>query len=86
MPTATEQMTTELQQEVSALKADLGHLMTAVKDLGAEQGRAVYGQARHRVRAVHENLEHYIEARPISSVFFALGAGFALGSLLGNRR
>lgn len=85
MATATEPTTTELQLEVTALKTDLGKLLDTVKDLTVHQTHTVYDQARGRVLAANDSLERYIEARPISSVFFALGAGFALGSVLGNR-
>jgi ElaB/YqjD/DUF883 family membrane-anchored ribosome-binding protein len=82
----TEQITHELQQDMAALKADLGTLMVAVKDLSVEQGREAYGKARAQAQAVQESMEHYVEARPLASICFAFGAGFAIGNLLGNRR
>jgi ElaB/YqjD/DUF883 family membrane-anchored ribosome-binding protein len=90
---ASEEITTELQRDMANLKADLGSLMTAVKDLGLEQSRAAYGrlretgeQARVQVRTAQDNIENYVESRPLTSVLIAFGTGFAIGSLLGNRR
>jgi ElaB/YqjD/DUF883 family membrane-anchored ribosome-binding protein len=90
---ATEDITAELKQELATLRADLGSLMTAVKDLGVEQGRMAYGrlretgeQARAQARAAQENIEQYVEAKPLTSVLIAFGTGFVIGSLLGNRR
>lgn len=90
---ASEAITTELQRDLATLRSDLGNLMAAVKDLGVEQGREVYGklretgeQARVQVRAAQDSVEHYVEARPLTSVLIAFGTGFALGSLLINRR
>ena len=90
---ATQDITTELKQDLATLRADLGNLLTAVKDLGVEQGRVAYGQlretgerARVKARETQESIEHYVEARPLTSVLIALGTGFVLGSLLSNRR
>jgi ElaB/YqjD/DUF883 family membrane-anchored ribosome-binding protein len=90
---ASEEITAELQRDLATLKADLGTLMTAVKDLGLEQGRETYErlretgeQARVQVRAAQDNIEQYVESRPLTSVLIAFGTGFAIGSLLGNRR
>jgi ElaB/YqjD/DUF883 family membrane-anchored ribosome-binding protein len=90
---ATDEITTELRQDLAALRADFGALMTAMKELGAEQGRMAYGRlretgqrARGQVHAAQDEVEHYIETRPLTSVLVAFGTGFALGTLLGNRR
>jgi ElaB/YqjD/DUF883 family membrane-anchored ribosome-binding protein len=90
---ATQDITTELKQDLATLKADLNNLLIAVKDLGLEQGRTAYSQlretgerARIRAQEAQESIEHYVEARPLTSVLIALGTGFVLGSLLGNRR
>jgi ElaB/YqjD/DUF883 family membrane-anchored ribosome-binding protein len=90
---ATEEITTELKQDLAILRADLSTLMAAVKDLGVEQSRMAYDrlretgqQARVQIREAQESMEHYVEARPLTSVLVAFGAGFAIGSLMGNRR
>lgn len=90
---ATEEITTELKQDLAALKSDLGTLMTAVKGLGVEQGRLAADrlretgqQARVQVRAAQDSIEQYVEAKPLTSILIAFGTGFAVGSLLGSRR
>lgn len=90
---ATEEITTELKQDLATLKSDLGTLMTAVKELGVEQGRLATDrlretgqQARMQVREAQDSIEHYVEAKPLTSILIAFGTGFAVGSLLGNRR
>jgi ElaB/YqjD/DUF883 family membrane-anchored ribosome-binding protein len=90
---ATEEITTELKQDLATLRADLGTLMTAVKDLGAEQGRLAADrlretgqQARVQARAAQDSVEQYVEAKPLTSILIAFGTGFAVGSLLGSRR
>lgn len=90
---ATEEITTELKQDLATLRADLGTLMTAVKDLGVEQGRQAADrlretgqQARVQVRAAQDSIEQYVEAKPLTSILIAFGTGFAVGSLLGHRR
>lgn len=83
---ATEHITRELQQDLAILRADLGTLMTQVKALGVAQSREMYDKTRQQVRAAQDSLEHHIELRPLSSVLFAFGTGFAIGRLIGNRR
>lgn len=90
---ATEDITMELRQDLATLKADLGTVMNAVKDLSIEQGREVYGRlretgerARVQAQVAQESMERYIETRPLTSVLVAFGTGFAIGTLLGNRR
>lgn len=82
----------QLRQDITSIKNDLGSLMTTIKDLGVEQGRNLYSQAQEAGGAVRgqalqaqEQVGHYIEGRPISSVLVAFGTGFALGTLVGNR-
>jgi ElaB/YqjD/DUF883 family membrane-anchored ribosome-binding protein len=82
----------QLRQDIASIKSDLGNLMTALRDMGAEQGQAVYARAREagemvRGQAVQaqEQMGHYIEARPLTSVMIAFGTGFALGTLVGAR-
>lgn len=89
----TEDITTDLKQDLATLKADMGNLMAAMKDLGVEQGRLAYARAREvgeRARgqavAAQESVEQYVEARPLTSVLVAFGTGFAIGTLLGARR
>lgn len=79
-------ITTELRQDVANLRADLGTLLATVKEMGLEQSREAYGQARAQVQTAQANLERYIETRPLTSILFALGTGFAIGSLIGHRR
>lgn len=90
---ATEEITTELKQDLATLRADLGSLMTAVKDLGVEQGRLAADrlretgqQARVQAREAQDSIEQYVEAKPLTSILIAFGTGFAVGSLLGSRR
>lgn len=82
----------QLRRDIASIKGDLGALMTALKDMGAEQGQALYGRAREagevvRGQAVQaqEQMGQYIEARPLTSVMIAFGTGFALGTLVGVR-
>lgn len=82
----------ELKQDLATLRADFGNLMTAMKDLGVEQGQRAYGQmretgerARDQARVAQENVEQYIESRPLTSVLVAFGTGFAIGTVLSNR-
>jgi ElaB/YqjD/DUF883 family membrane-anchored ribosome-binding protein len=93
MAMTTEEAATDLKEDLAILRADLNTLMAAVKNLGVEQSRMAYDrlretgeQARIQVREAQETVEHYIEARPLASVLVAFGAGFAIGSLIGNRR
>ncbi|HYE35338.1 hypothetical protein [Methylocaldum sp.] len=89
----TEDITTDLKQDLATLKADMGNLMAAMKDLGVEQGRVAYTKAREvgerargQAMAAQESVEQYVEARPLTSVLVAFGTGFAIGTLLGARR
>ncbi|CAI8938194.1 DUF883 family protein [Methylocaldum szegediense] len=89
----TEDITKDLRQDLATLKADVGNLMAAMKDLGVEHGRTAYERARdvgERARghalAAQESVEHYIEARPLTSLLVAFGTGFAIGTLLASRR
>jgi ElaB/YqjD/DUF883 family membrane-anchored ribosome-binding protein len=82
----------QLRQDIASIKGDLGNLMSALKDMGVEQGRNIYTRAQEagdvvRGQAVQaqEQMGHYIEARPITSVLIAFGTGFALGTLVGTR-
>lgn len=90
---ASEEITAELKRDLATLRTDLGVLMAAVKDLGVQQGRDVVGRVRQtgeraavQAKAAQESVETYIEAKPLSSVLMAFGTGFAIGSLIGNRR
>jgi ElaB/YqjD/DUF883 family membrane-anchored ribosome-binding protein len=89
----TEDITEDLRQDLATLKADMGNLMAAMKDLGVEHGRTAYARAREvgeRARghamAAQESVEHYVEARPLTSLLVAFGTGFAIGTLLASRR
>ncbi|MGX2039426.1 hypothetical protein ACWJKU_04730 [Methylocaldum sp. MU1018] len=89
----TEDITTDLKQDLATLKADMSSLMAAMKDMGMEQGRTAYAKAREvgeRARgqaiAAQESMGQYIEARPLTSLLVAFGTGFAIGTLLGARR
>lgn len=82
----------QISRDLASLKADIGSLMGAIKDMGAEQGRELYSRARDagevvRGQAVQtqETVGHYIEERPLTSVLFAFGTGFALGTIVGGR-
>lgn len=82
----------QLQRDLASIKGDLGTLMEAIKDMGAERGQAVYAKAREagevvRGQAVQaqEQMGNYIETRPLTSVMVAFGTGFALGTLVGTR-
>lgn len=82
----------QLRDDIASIKGDLGSLMSVIKDMGVEQGRHIYSRAQQagdvvRGQAVQaqEQMEHYIEARPLSSVLVAFGTGFALGTLMGSR-
>jgi ElaB/YqjD/DUF883 family membrane-anchored ribosome-binding protein len=82
----------QLRQDIASIKGDLGNLMSALKDMGVEQGRNIYTRAQEagdvmRGQAVQaqEQMGHYIETRPITSVLIAFGTGFALGTLVGAR-
>jgi ElaB/YqjD/DUF883 family membrane-anchored ribosome-binding protein len=44
----------QLRQDIASIKGDLGALMTALKDLGAEQGQAMYGRVREAGDVVRE--------------------------------
>ncbi|CAL1239920.1 DUF883 family protein [Candidatus Methylocalor cossyra] len=90
---ATDEISAELRQDLATLKADLNALMETVRELSAEQGRAVYGRlretgdkARAQVQAAQDSVERYVEARPLSSILVAFGVGFVVGTLLGSRR
>jgi ElaB/YqjD/DUF883 family membrane-anchored ribosome-binding protein len=83
----------QLKKDLAGLRADLGTLMAGVKELGLEQGRSAYERvresgerARSQAQATQENVEHYIEERPLTSVLVAFGTGFVIGMLLGHRR
>ncbi|BBL77408.1 hypothetical protein MishRS11D_45060 (plasmid) [Methylomagnum ishizawai] len=82
----------QLRQDIASIKGDLGTLMTTLKDLGVEQGKQLYSRAQDAGDAVRgqavqtqEQVGHYIESRPISSVLMAFGTGFAIGTLVGSR-
>ncbi len=82
----------QLRQDIASIKGDLGTLMTTLKDLGVEQGKQVYAKAQEAGETVRgqaiqtqEQVGHYIEARPISSVLVAFGTGFAIGTMVGSR-
>lgn len=89
----TEDITKDLRQDLATLKADMGNLMAAMKDLGVEHGRTAYTRAREvgeRARghamAAQESVENYVEARHLTSLLVAFGTGFAIGTLLASRR
>ncbi len=92
---ATEQINQEIDQlrkDMAGLRADLGSMVAAIKDLGAESSKAAFervretgDKARGQANAAQENLEQCIEERPITSVLVALGTGFVIGMLLGHR-
>ncbi|SMF97804.1 Membrane-anchored ribosome-binding protein, inhibits growth in stationary phase, ElaB/YqjD/DUF883 family [Methylomagnum ishizawai] len=82
----------QLRQDIASIKGDLGTLINTLKDLGVEQGKQLYARAQDAGEAVRgqavqtqEQVGHYIESRPISSVLMAFGTGFALGTLVGGR-
>jgi ElaB/YqjD/DUF883 family membrane-anchored ribosome-binding protein len=79
----------QLRRDIAGIKNDLGSLMAALKDMGMEQGREMYGRAREAGQVIHgqavqatEQAGHFIEARPVTSVTVAFGAGFALGAMM----
>lgn len=89
----TEDITKDLRQDLATLKADMGNLMAAMKDLGVEHGRTAYARAREvgerargHAQAAQESVEHYVEERPLTSLLVAFGTGFAIGTLLASRR
>jgi ElaB/YqjD/DUF883 family membrane-anchored ribosome-binding protein len=92
---AVEEVNTDIgqiKQDLVTLRSDLGTLMSTLKDMGIEQGRVAYSRAREvgsaaagQAVTAQQNMEHYIEARPISSVLVAFGTGFALGTILSTR-
>ena len=53
----------QLREDIASIEGDLGALMTALKDLGAEQGQALYGRAREAGEVVRERAREAAEQR-----------------------
>jgi ElaB/YqjD/DUF883 family membrane-anchored ribosome-binding protein len=86
-------ITADIKDELASLRTQMNTLMTTIRDMGAEGGQKAYesarevGQiARDQAIAAHQNVGHYIEERPYTSVIVAFGTGLAVGTLLAARR
>jgi ElaB/YqjD/DUF883 family membrane-anchored ribosome-binding protein len=51
-----------------------------------EKLQSVWGKGKERMIAGEKRFEHYVVEHPVKSVLIAVGAGVALGWLLGRRR
>ncbi len=93
-------MAEELHKEFEALKADLAKLREDVSELagavrqsGADKGRAAYARAQQAGERAWESAaeaeraaERQIAERPMVSVLTAFGVGFLVGLILDRRR
>lgn len=83
----------QLKKDFATLRGDIGAIMTSMKDLSEKQGQNIADIAHDAEKAVKnqakktgENVEKYIEDRPLTSALVAFGGGFVIGMLLSNRR
>lgn len=83
----------QLKKDFSSLRGDIGSIMTSIKDLAEKQGQNITDVAhdtektvKDQTKAAGENVEKYIEERPLTSALVAFGSGFVIGMLLSNRR
>ena len=83
----------QLRKEFTALRPELGALMTSVKDQASKQGEKVTDLAqdtgkavRKQTKAAGESIEKTIEERPLTSALVAFSSGFVIGMLLSNKR
>jgi len=52
----------------------------------AEKLQGLWGKGKEKVIAGEKRFEHYVGEHPVKSVLIAVGAGVALGWLLGRKR
>ncbi|HVO16612.1 MAG TPA: hypothetical protein VMV26_15450 [Alphaproteobacteria bacterium] len=83
---------TALRDDLSALKEDLAGLAASVGGVAAAGGRAAYDRVKDQAAKTRDQatraaaaVGEEIEARPLTSVAIAFGAGFLLGKLLERR-
>ncbi|SEF61256.1 DUF883 family protein [Nitrosomonas ureae] len=83
----------QIKKDFASLRNDIGSILTSVKDLAEKQGQNVADLAqdtektvKNQAKEAGENMEKYIEERPLTSALVAFGSGFIIGMLLSNRR
>ncbi|ALQ50907.1 DUF883 family protein [Nitrosomonas ureae] len=83
----------QIKKDFASLRNDIGSILTSVKDLAEKQGQNVSDLAhdaektvKNQAKEAGENMEKYIEERPLTSALVAFGSGFIIGMLLSNRR
>ncbi|MBY0498331.1 Membrane-anchored ribosome-binding protein, inhibits growth in stationary phase, ElaB/YqjD/DUF883 family [Nitrosomonas ureae] len=83
----------QLKKDFASLRNDIGSVLASVKDLAEKQGQNVADLAqdaektvKNQAKEAGENMEKYIEERPLTSALVAFGSGFIIGMLLSNRR
>jgi ElaB/YqjD/DUF883 family membrane-anchored ribosome-binding protein len=83
----------QIKKDFASLRNDIGSILASVKDLAEKQGQNVADLAqdaektvKNQAKEAGENMEKYIEERPLTSALVAFGSGFIIGMLLSNRR
>jgi len=83
----------QIKKDFASLRNDIGSVLASVKDLAEKQGQNVADLAqdaektvKNQAKEAGENMEKYIEERPLTSALVAFGSGFIIGMLLSNRR
>ncbi len=89
----TEKDMKTLQDEIAALREDLGKITGTVGDIARRETREFLKTAKKTAGSVEDQakdaldgLTDTIESKPVASVAASFGVGFILGLLLNGRR
>lgn len=74
-----------IKADIAALRDDIGSITaSAVRD-GADTVRKAGKAARDKVASALEQVQGFVEERPVTAMFIAFGAGLLASSLLRRR-
>lgn len=74
-----------LKSDLAALRDDLASLSASLLGEGAKGARAARAAVEERISSATEEVEHFVEERPFTTMLIAFGAGMLAAALLRRR-
>ncbi len=74
-----------IKADIAALRDDIGAITASAMRDGADTVRKAGKAARDMVASALEQVQGFVEERPVTSIFIAFGAGVLASSLLRRR-